>query len=326
MANTQSPKTEKRIVRSLSRTVDNAVLLTLLVILMLAAYSLWDAHQVFAEANAEKYESYKPVTEEETKSFDELRAMNPDVLGWITIYDTKIDYPLVQSKISNSEYLSRNPEREFKSSGSIYLDYKNSPNFTDFNSVIQGHHMDQHQMFGDLDLFMEQEFFDSHQYGDLFFNSKNHGLEFFAVLKVDAHTSLILSPGITDEEQKQKYIDDIYSRAVHSRNIVVTTSDHIVVMSTCALDMTNGRYILCAKLHDNEIPNPFPEEEEEIRLGDRLDIFKLVDNFKDLPIWAWILILVVLIIIIYLLYRAELKRVKKKQQRKAAKEHGERKP
>ena len=104
----------KRFVRTLSRTVDNAVLLTLLVILVLAAYSLWDSHQVFAEADAEKYETYKPVAEEDTKSFDELRAMNPDVLGWITIYDTKIDYPLVQSKTSNSEYLSRNPEKEFQ--------------------------------------------------------------------------------------------------------------------------------------------------------------------------------------------------------------------
>ena len=112
----------KKMIQSLSRAVDNAVLLLLLVCLIFAGYSLWDTHKVYEDASSAKYETYKPVSEEETKSFEELRAMNPDVLGWITIYDTMIDYPLVQSKVSNNEYLSRNPEKEFESSGSIYLD------------------------------------------------------------------------------------------------------------------------------------------------------------------------------------------------------------
>ncbi len=316
---------KKRIVRTLSRTVDNAVLLTLLVCLIFASYSFWDSHQLSAEATSEKYETYKPVSEEDTKSFEELRAMNPDVLGWITIYDTKIDYPLVQSKIGNSEYLSKNPEREFQSSGSIYLDTKSNPNFTDFNSVIHGHHMDNRRMFGDLELFVEKDFFDKHQYGNLFFNGKNHGLEFFAVLKVDAHTSIIQNPGITDEAEKQAYLDQIRTRATWTRDIGVTTQDHIVMLSTCAMDMTNGRYILCAKIHDSAIANPFPDEEETQNLGDRLDVFKLIDRFQNLTIWQWILLLILLIIIIYLLYRAERHRLLKKRERKqkAATEDGE---
>ena len=315
----------KRFVRTLSRTVDNAVLLTLLVILILAAYSLWDSHQVFAEADAEQYETYKPVTEEDTKSFDELRAMNPDVLGWITIYDTKIDYPLVQSKTSNSEYLSQNPEKEFQSSGSIYLDTKCDPHFSFFNSVIHGHHMDNRRMFGDLGLFVEKDFFDKHQYGNLFYDGKNHGLEFFAILKVDAHTNLIQNPGITEEAEKQAYIGQIYQRATWTRDIGVSTQDHIVMLSTCAMDMTNGRFILCAKLHDAPIANPFPEEEEQQNIGGRLDIFSLIDRFQNFTIWQWILILIALILITYLLYKAERHRLLKKRERKqkAATENGE---
>ena len=54
----------KRIVRTLSRTVDNAVLLTLLVLLVFAAYALWDTHQLLAAANANNYQTYKPTNEE----------------------------------------------------------------------------------------------------------------------------------------------------------------------------------------------------------------------------------------------------------------------
>lgn len=316
----------RRTVRTLSRAVDNIVLLTLLVILVLASWAFYDSRLVDEEATADKYETYKPVTEEDTKSFEELRVMNPDVLGWITIYDTTIDYPLVQSKTNNSEYLSRNPEREFQSSGSIYLDTHNNPNFTDFNSVIQGHHMANHRMFGDLELFTEREFFDTHQYGNLFFNNRNHGLEFFAVLKVDAHTSLIQNPGITDESEKQEYLNQIYSRALYTRDIGVNPQDHVVVLSTCALDMTNGRFLLFAKLHDGEIPNPFPEEESSSRSGNRLDIFSIVNQFKSLPLWLWIVILIALIILTWLLYRAELRRIKRKKEKRLCHEQLTAKP
>ena len=73
----------KPFVRTLSRTVDNAVLLTLLVALIFAAYALWDTHQMLNAADAAQYTEYKP-TNEESKSFEELRAMNNDVIGWLT--------------------------------------------------------------------------------------------------------------------------------------------------------------------------------------------------------------------------------------------------
>ena len=70
----------KRFIRTLSRAVDNIVLLTLLVCLIFAAYALWDTHQLLAAADANQFATYKP-TNEETKSFEDLRAMNNDVIG-----------------------------------------------------------------------------------------------------------------------------------------------------------------------------------------------------------------------------------------------------
>ena len=177
-------ETSKRIVRTLSRTVDNAVLLTLLVCLMFAAYALWDTHQMLAAADANNYQTYKP-TNEETKSFEEFRAMNNDVIGWLTIYDSTIDYPVVRSPKSNDDYLSKNPEGNWEGSGSLFLDHHNKADFSDFNTIIFGHHMAGPAMFGELDEFLNKDFFDKHEYANLFCNGADHGLRIFAMIQAE---------------------------------------------------------------------------------------------------------------------------------------------
>ena len=306
--------TSKRIVRTLSRAVDNTVLLTLLVCLIFSIYSFWDTHQVNEAADSKKYQTFKPTTEEGKKSFAELQAMNSDVMGWLTIYGTSIDYPLVKAQNDNFTYLSKNAEGEWESSGSIYVDYRNDAHFQDFNTIIHGHHMANHKMFGDLGLFVKQDFFNDHQYANLYFDGANHGLEIFAILTIDAYDPIASTPNIQDEASKQQLLDSILSKRVQGRNIEVSTNDHIIIMTTCNLSETNGRYTLVAKLLDHEVANPFPEEEKEANTGNgSLDLYSLLNRFANLTIWQWILMLIVAILITWLLYKAELRRVARKR-------------
>ena len=314
MSKNQSLTTEHSIVRSLSRAVDNAVLLTLLVCLLLAGYSLWDTHKVDAAADPARYETFKP-TADDTKSFEELRAMNSDVIGWLTIYGTSIDYPLVKAQKDNFEYMSRNPEGKWESSGSLFVDVQNSADFSDFNTIIHGHHMAEHKMFGDLDLFTDRQFFNEHQYANLYFNNQNHGLEIFAVLKTDNSTPIIGRPNVKEDAAKENMLKSIYEGSLYTRDIEVTTNDHIVVMATCNVGVTNGRYVVVGKLLDHDVANPFPEEEKSTTQS-TFDIFSLFDNINALPIWEWIAILVALILLVGLLYYAEKKRLYHKREKK----------
>lgn len=358
----------KKVVRTLSRTVDNAVLLTLLVALMLAAYALWDTHQMLAAADANNYTEYKP-SAEETKGFEDFRAMNNDVIGWLTIYDTTIDYPVVRSPKSNDDYLSKNPEGEWEGSGSLFLDHNNRADFSDFNTIIFGHHMAGPAMFGQLDEFLNKDFFEKHEFANLFFSSTglqmvqtngttgltyefvnfqghNRGVQFFAMIQADGHDRAIYSVPSTTTEAKQATLQKIADYAVMVRNLQtgevrqlgkagaaaptktasvdpsffgVNENDHIVLMSTCSADITNGRFVLVGKILDHEVPDPFPEEEKEQRiLG--IDVGKLLDTMLKLKLWQWISLLVLLIILIGLLYYAEKYRLKKKRERKLRKE------
>ena len=308
----------RRFVRALSRTVDNAVLLALLVILFIATYALYDTTRVNEEADPAKYSTYKPTTEEGQKSFEELRAMNPDVMGWLTIYGTSIDYPIVKAQNNNFEYLSKDVEKNWTTCGALYVDVHNQWNFQDFNTIIHGHHMADHKMFGDLDLFTEAAYFNEHQYANLYYDGQNHGVELFAILTIDAYNPIVHSTKLTTDEAKQEFLNRIQKDKLLSRNLDITMDDHLVTMTTCNLTETNGRYTLVGKILDHEVANPFPEEE---RTGSttNIDLYNVFNSVLKLTVRQWILLLIALIILVWILYRLERRRLVNRQKKKEMK-------
>ena len=308
----------RRFVRTLSRTVDNAVLLALLVILFIATYALYDTTRVNEEADPAKYSTYKPTTKEGQKSFEELRAMNPDVMGWLTIYGTSIDYPIVKAQKDNFEYLSKDVEKNWTTCGALYVDVHNQWNFQDFNTIIHGHHMADHKMFGDLDLFTEAAYFNEHQYANLYYNGQNHGVELFAILTIDAYNPIVHATNLTTDEAKQEFLNRIQKDKLLSRNLDITMDDHLVTMTTCNLTETNGRYTLVGKILDHEVANPFPEEE---RTGStaNIDLYNVFNSVLKYTVKQWILILIALIILVWILYRLERRRLVNRQKKKEMK-------
>lgn len=308
----------RRFVRTLSRTVDNAVLLALLVILFIATYALYDTTRVNEEADPAKYSTYKPTTEEGQKSFGELRAMNPDVMGWLTIYGTSIDYPIVKAQKDNFEYLSKDVEKNWTTCGALYVDVHNQWNFQDFNTIIHGHHMADHKMFGDLDLFTKTDYFNEHQYANLYYDGQNHGVELFAILTIDAYNPIVHSTSLTTDEAKQEFLNRIQKNKLLSRNLDITMDDHLVTMTTCNLTETNGRFTLVGKILDHEVANPFPEEE---RTGStaNIDLYNVFNSVLKLTVKQWILILIALIILVWILYRLERRRLVNRQKKKEMK-------
>ena len=127
---------------------------------------LWDSNQVYQAADARNYEAYIP-TEKHTKSFKELQKINPDIIGWIRVNDTNINYPLLQAEDEDT-YMNTDAEGKYSLSSSIFLHCANQPDFSDFNTMIYGHHMEKHKMFGDVGMFTDKTYFEEHPYGNLF--------------------------------------------------------------------------------------------------------------------------------------------------------------
>ena len=262
-------RTGKAVVTFLDGLVDRAVLVFLIALLSLGLYCLYDSSQVYMAADAAEYSAYKPETKD-SKSFEELRIINPDVVGWLTVNDTSIDYPVVQGP-DNRKYLDTTVEGEYRLSGSIFLDYRNNPSFSDYNSIIYGHHMEQEKMFGSLSEFGQETYFEEHPYGNLHFRDeegqwRDRGLEFFAVILTDAYDEVLYEPNV-DKASRKTYLDHIYEVALHTRPLDVGTDDCLVLLSTCTTERTNGRYVLAARLTDRLYLNTTPPKVNIIGKG-----------------------------------------------------------
>lgn len=130
--------------------------------------------QQTTEAVTEEAEAEPETEPEETEApyvspidFEALWAENSDVVGWITIPDTKIDYPILYTD-NNETYLHTDFNGKDSVYGAIYLDCDSEPDFSGWNNPIYGHHMKDGSMFKDVVKFKDEEFFKEHQYFEIY--------------------------------------------------------------------------------------------------------------------------------------------------------------
>jgi len=285
---------DTKLIKVINNTVNLTVLTIIVLLISYAGYALWDSNHIHHAADKSHYEKYKPAATDEGKSFKELQALNPEVFAWLDVYGTNIDYPIAQGP-DNMKYVDTNAEGNYSLSGSIFLDCNNSKHFDDFNSIVYGHNMAKNKMFGDIGTFKDKEIFDSHRYGNLYFDGKDNGIEFFAFIHTSAYDDSLFTAGIK-ENDRQRYLNNVFAEAIHVRDIGVTTEDRIILLSTCSSDTTNGRNILVGRITDEIFEDPFLKQ--QINEGNGL-ISGLVKGINTLNLILLTLLIVLISVIIY---------------------------
>lgn len=254
----------KMFLRAADSLVSAAVILFLAIAGLYSAYALWDNAQVYAAVDNVQSEllALKPkvdAAEEEGASFEELLAINSDVCAWLTLDNTEIDYPVLQGE-DNLSYINTDVYGNFALAGSIFLDSRCDNTFHENYSLLYGHHMDNSKMFGDLDLYEDQTFFDENTTGMLILPDRAYGLEIFAFLRVPALEDAIFSPqqwaadtgGLLDfvREEAEHIHQDTMEKIGTSEDCF-----QILAMSTCSSEYTDARTILLAVMKPYSLQN-----------------------------------------------------------------------
>jgi len=176
-----------------------------------------------------------------------LQASFPNVVGWIDVPNTRIYYPFVQG-FDNDHYLYYDLEQSRSAAGTIFMDYRNSDEFTDFNTIIHGHHMRSGSMFATLQQFNNQAFFDNNDSATISLLNATYQIEFMAFAVIQPDDMIIYNPMITSGADKTEFLDHVRSISRYYRDIGVTENDRIVTLSTCNYEFTDARMVLIGRL------------------------------------------------------------------------------
>lgn len=187
--------------------------------------------------------------EENNINLNKLYELNNDLVGWIKIDNTTINYPIMQSKNSQNYYFKRDFYKKYSSYGTPYLSEQCNIDTSD-NNIIYGHNMKNKKMFGTLENYKKEEFYSEHQIITLDTLEKRSKYQIFAAFKTTVYNSNSFRYydyiDFQDEQDYNNFINKCKELSFYETNKKPKCGDKLLTLSTCEYSNKNGRLIVVA--------------------------------------------------------------------------------
>ena len=189
--------------------------------------------------------------EEETLSnFETLLQKNSDMVGWISIAGTGINYPVMQTRNNPNYYLKRNFNKEYSDLGVPYVQENCDLSASD-NIIIYGHHIKGGKMFGSLDKFTSKNFYEKHKVIQFNTLTEQSQYQIIAVFKTVAYSASGFRyydfVNAEDEADFNAYVSRCKELALFDTGVTAKYGDRLLTLSTCKRFAENGRLVVVAK-------------------------------------------------------------------------------
>lgn len=214
----------------INNIIDKIIILITIILLLFSTYSLIDTFIILKKSSGYNFIKYKPQSgKEEDNNLIKLQKLNNEVIGWITIDNTKIDYPIVQAN-NNSKYLNKDVLNNYAISGSIFLDSRNDSYLKDYFNILYGHNMKNGNMFGSIQNYTNKKYLEEHNKGTIIIKNKKYNIEILALMKVDANNKIY-------NLERKPILSYIKNNSIFYNNGIKDIKK-ILALSTC----TSGSY------------------------------------------------------------------------------------
>ena len=183
--------------------------------------------------------------------YEPFYELNNDMVGWITIKDTKINYPVMQTPDDPDYYLKRSFYKMESDWGSIYAREVCDINKPSDNITLYGHHMKDASMFAQLTKFQYKDFWQSHQTFTFDTLYERHTYKIWAVFKASAdygddYFGYHRFVDAATEEEFAEFVKNVKDLDFYDTGITPVYGDKLLTLSTCEYSLDNGRFVVCA--------------------------------------------------------------------------------
>lgn len=164
-------------------------------------------------------------------NFNKMKSINDEIVGWIKVENTNIDYPFVQTN-NNEYYLTHFIDKSFNKIGTVFLDYRNNINTLDQNNILYAHGRMDKTMFGSMRNVLDKKWFDETEDKNIYLYTENgyYIFEIFSVYKIKTTDDYLK---IHFNNDFQEFINLIKSRSIYDFDVSEKNYDKIITLSTC---------------------------------------------------------------------------------------------
>lgn len=211
-----------------------------------------EQNEIFEELEniiTEYQEEQNEKEQEESRNLQKLYDLNNDFVGWLEIEDTNISYPVMQTNGNRKDYyLRKNFYKQYSQLGTPYIaEYCNVQ--TSDNVIIYGHHINNYQMFGELEKYKKKDFYNNHK--TINFNTiyENTDYEIIAVFKTVTYTGFEYYKFVNSSSKQEfdTFIEKCKELSFYETEKIAEYGDKLITVSTCEYSNKNGRLVVVAK-------------------------------------------------------------------------------
>ena len=196
---------------------------------------------------------------ERMKKLEKLKKENSDIIGWIEIENTEINYPVLQGN-DNSYYMNHNYKKKYSLSGSLFLDKNYSWNPPSSNLLIYGHNMKNGTMFQDLLEYYDKDFYNEHKNirfttlkddsvyeiisafpSKVYYKSEKNVFKYYQFINAK------------NKDEYDNFIKNAKKQSLYDTKNNAKYGDQLITLSTCAYHVKNGRFVVIAKKAESKV-------------------------------------------------------------------------
>ena len=197
--------------------------------------------------------SPEPTPEPVENPYQDSFLANEDMAAWLVVPDTPIDYPVMWTPRDENYYLRRGFDGKTNQNGCLILDTDSCVNPLTTNLIIHGHNMKSGAMFGELDNYKEEAFFQEHREMQLYTEEGVRTYEVIAVFlsqvyrKTDQVFKFYQFFQADTQEEFNNFYENIKAMSLYDTGVTAEYGDHFLTLSTCSYHVEQGRFVVVAR-------------------------------------------------------------------------------